>query len=366
MNYFVAASALKIASANAWTRGAYRAATMLKTSPRKANVQEALWCLEGLPDERQCLLDLGTGWAHVLSVFCALLRQDELHAFDTEDLRNWRSFQATVPNIRDQVLSLPLNQTTLDRARRRADLLLKAGDFGEAYQVLGLRYRCSATGYPDYPEGTFDRIMSVGVLEHVDADVFPSAARGWYKILKTGGQFVAQVGLDDHLAFYQGRFGSKRYLRYSERAWRMLIGNSVQYINRLTASQIIGLRKDAGFVIESIETDSSGDTAPDQVHPDYRHQSEADIRAVRLMVRAVSHERTMNNDAAGASGCRRGAAGRFSGAAPTPGASGQAHRNCSVIGPLTRTRLRAGRSGTWVREREIHGRATPWDEHLEP
>jgi hypothetical protein len=66
----------------------------------------------------------------------------------------------------------------------------------------------------------------------------------------------------------------------------MLFGNSVQYINRLTASQIIGLLVDAGFAIDSIETDSSGDTAPDEVHPDYRYQSEADIRAVRLMVRA--------------------------------------------------------------------------------
>jgi hypothetical protein len=100
--------------------------------------------------------------------------------------------------------------------------------------------------------------------------------------LKPGGQFVAQVGLDDHLAFFQGRFGSKRYLRYSERAWRILIGNSVQYINRLTSSQIIGLLTDAGFSIDSIETDSSGDTAPGEVHPDYRNQSEADIRAVRL------------------------------------------------------------------------------------
>lgn len=286
VNYFVAASALKVASANAWTRGAYRAATMLKTGPRKAAVQEALWCLEGLPDERQRLLDLGTGWAHVLCVFCALLRQDELHAFDTEDMRNWRSFLATVPLIRDQVLSLPLDSATRDRAQRRAEQLLKAADFDEAYQIMGLRYHCSASGCPDFPEGTFDRIMSIDVLEHVDGDKFSLAAQTWHRILIPGGQFVAQVGLDDHLAFHQGRFGSKRYLRYSERAWRMLIGNSVQYINRLTASEIIGLLTDAGFSIGSIETDSSGDTAPDEVHPDYRHQSDADIRAVRLMVKA--------------------------------------------------------------------------------
>ena len=287
LNYFIAAGALKVASANTWTRRAYRTATTLKTGPRKAIVQEALWCIEGLPDQPQRLMDLGTGWAHVLCVFCALLRrQDELHAFDTEDMRNWPSFQATLPIIRDQVLSLPLDSAAREHAERRADQLSRAGDFDAAYRAMGLQYHCSASGCPDFPEGTFDRIMSIDVLEHVDADTFPSAVRTWHRILKPGGQFVAQVGLDDHLAFFQGRFGSKRYLRYSERAWRVLIGNSVQYINRLTSSQIIGLLTDAGFSIDSIETDSSGDTAPSDVHPDYRNQSEADIRAVRLMVRA--------------------------------------------------------------------------------
>lgn len=286
MNYFIAAGALKIASANAWTRSAYRTATMLRTGVRKADVQEALWCLEGLPNERQCLLDLGTGWAHVLSVFSCFLRQDELHGFDTEDIRNWRSFLATVPIMRDQVIALPLDSATRDRTERRAEHLLKAADFDEAYPIMGLRYQCDANGVPDFRDGTFDRIMSIDVLEHVDAGKFQAAARTWHRILKPGGRFVAQVGLDDHLAFHQGRFGSKRYLRYSDRAWRILIGNSVQYINRLTASQIIGLLTDAGFAIESIETDSSGDTAPGDVHPDYRYQSEADIRAVRLMLRA--------------------------------------------------------------------------------
>jgi SAM-dependent methyltransferase len=288
VKYFLVASALKIASANAWTRMAYRAATRLKAGPRKAEIQEALWCLDGLPSERRRLLDLGTGWAHVLSVFAYLLRQDdELSAFDVEDLRNWRSFLATVAVIRNQVLALPtLDEQVRDRARHRANLLLNTADFDEAYGIMGLRYQCVASGVPAFQDGTFDRIMSVDVLEHVDAGTFPAAALTWRRLLRPGEQFVAQVGLDDHLAFYQGRFGSKRYMRYSERSWRMLIGNSVQYINRLTASQIIGLLTDAGFVIDAIETDQGGDTAPDQVHPDYRWQSEEDIRAVRLFVKA--------------------------------------------------------------------------------
>ena len=58
------------------------------------------------------------------------------------------------------------------------------------------------------------------------------------------------------------------------------------YINRLTVSEIVALLGNAGFVIDEAETDDSGDTAPEQVHFDYRNQSDADIRAVRLLVKS--------------------------------------------------------------------------------
>lgn len=286
MKYFLAGGALKLVSASRWTRRAYRSAAMLNGRPKKADIGEALWCFEGLPDRRQCLLDLGTGWTHALSVFSALLRQDELHAFDVDDLRNWRSFKPTVNRITEQILALPLDVTAKDRIQRQVRSLLEAPDFDHAYRILGLRYRCSSSGLLDYPDGMFDRIMSLDVLEHVDADLFPAAAREWRRVLRPGGDFVAQVGLDDHLAFFEGRYGSKRYLRYSRRVWNHLLGNSVQYINRLTASEIIAILRNAGFVIDAVETNTSGDTSLEEVHPDYRHQLEADVRAVRLMVRA--------------------------------------------------------------------------------
>lgn len=286
MRYFLTAAALKLASTNTLTRGAYRVATGLRQGPRKAEIEEALWCLDGLPDRSLCILELGTGWVHGLSVFCALLRQDELYGFDVEDLRKWRSFQATVPIIAEKVMAQPLDPATRERARRKSEALSEARDFEEAYRIMRMQYCCSPTGRLDYPDAMFDRIMSVDVLEHVDADMFPSATREWRRMLKPGGQFVAQVGLDDHLAFYQGRAGSKRYLRYGERTWRVMLGNTVQYINRLTASEIIAHLREAGFVIDLVETDSRGDTSPEQVHPDYAWQSEADIRTVRLFVRA--------------------------------------------------------------------------------
>jgi SAM-dependent methyltransferase len=296
MKYFVTAAALKVASASVLTRRIYRALTRLRHGPRNVIPEQALWVLEGLPQSRQRLLDLGTGWAHAYSLYPALMRDDEIHCFDVEDNRDWASFRATLRAVQTEIIEggmltdLPMEA----RARQRCDDALEAEDFDAAYKILAMTYQCTGSVTPNYPADHFDLIFSIDVLEHVNAAAFPSAAATWCRILKPGGRFVSQVGIDDHLAFYQGKFGSKRYLRYSRRTWEWLLGNEVQYINRLTASEIVNILAAAGLVIDEVKTDASGDTEPEQVHPDYRGQSDDDIRAVRLLVKA--HKRAGSSE----------------------------------------------------------------------
>jgi hypothetical protein len=66
---------------------------------------------------------------------------------------------------------------------------------------------------------------------------------------------------------YQGKVGSKRYLRYSHRSWDWLLGNEVQYINRLTASEIVTILTNTDLVDDEVETDASGDADPDRFVP---------------------------------------------------------------------------------------------------
>jgi SAM-dependent methyltransferase len=285
MNYFVTAAALKIASANALTRSAYHVVTRLRSGARPVFLDRAVWLLDELPDQDARLLDLGTGWVHAYSLYPLLLRDDEVNCFDVSDNRHFKSFVRTVAVVLDQIRQMTLEPAVLDRATRRAAVLLNAKDFEEAYRAVRISYQTAPSGIPNYPDNYFDRIYSIDVLEHVDSKTFPPAAAAWYRIMKPGGRFLAQVGIDDHLAFYQGQVGSKRYLQYSHRSWDWLLGNDVQYINRLTASEIVGLLVQAGFAIDEVQTHSS-DMSRADVHPDYRAQSEDDIRAVRLFVKA--------------------------------------------------------------------------------
>jgi SAM-dependent methyltransferase len=285
MNYMVAAAALKLASANPLTRNTYRALGQLKTGPRPVYHEQAVWLLDALPEKESRLLDLGTGWVHAYSLYPALLRDDDIHCFDVSDNRKFKSFVRTVPVVLDQVRQLALEPAILDRAAQRAAALAGTKNFDEAYKAAGMAYQSSPSGIPNYPVNYFDRIFSIDVLEHVDAKVFLPAAETWYRIMKPGGRFLAQVGIDDHLAHREGKMGSKRYLRYSHRTWEWLLQNDVQYINRLTASQIVALLKDAGFAIDEAQTYVC-DMSRADVHPDYQSQSDDDIRAVRLFVKA--------------------------------------------------------------------------------
>jgi SAM-dependent methyltransferase len=295
MNYFVTAAALKMASANVLTRSTYRTLTRLKSGPKPPQLDRAPWLLAGFPDHACRVLELGTGWVHAYSLYPALLRSDELHCFDSSDNRNFKSFRATVPIIRNQIHDRgfwALDPRALAQADDRSTATAKTRDFDEAYKILGMTYQCRASGIPDYPAESFDVVFSIDVLEHIDAEIFPAAVGAWFRVLKPGGSFLAQVGIDDHLAMYQGKVGSKRYLRYSHRTWERLLGNEVQYVNRLTASEIANMLTNAGLVIDEVKTDASGDTEPEQVHPDYRSQSDDDIRAVRLLVKAHKPSQT--------------------------------------------------------------------------
>ena len=285
MHYFLVAGILKLASSTQVTRSAYRMATRLRTVARPVWHEQAMWLLEDFPPGRCRVLDLGTGWVHGYSLYPALLRNDEIHCFDVSDLRHFGSFRRTVAVVAEQIDQLDVGREILQRAHERADAVQRASDFREAYDILGINYHVAPQGIPDYPEHSFDVVYSVDVLEHIQAGIFRAAAESWYRILKPEGRFLAQVGIDDHLSHYDHAKGTKHYMRYSQRMWDHLLQNDLQYINRLTATQILDALREAGLCLDDVATHDHGLSRSD-AHSDYQWQTEWDMRASRLFVRA--------------------------------------------------------------------------------
>jgi methyltransferase family protein len=288
VNYFATAFALKTFSATPATRRFYRMLANLKGSEKPIIHDRAMWIMNSLPNNTGArYLDLGSGWIGAYGLYPALLRDCEVHCFDVADLRHkLDAFKRAVTTVwRNIEKDTAIPALEKRQANVRACAVAEATSYATCYRALNMHYQARADGMPDYPDKTFDAIYSIDVLEHVDRERFDDCSRVWYNLLKPRGLYLAQVGLDDHTAMYQGEFG-KRYLRYSERMWRSLLGNKVQYINRLTASQIVNVLEAVGF--ETAETTCEAITlGPNDVHPDYRWQSETDRQSIRLIYRAT-------------------------------------------------------------------------------
>ncbi|MEC9345841.1 MAG: methyltransferase domain-containing protein [Pseudomonadota bacterium] len=284
MNYYLAAAALRAFSATAPTRALYRWLGNRKTV-RKLSEDKAGWVLDRIAETQLSasprFLELGTGWMHAYSLWPALLHDAEVCCFDVWDNRSFGALKNAVPQLVDGVQRMARTPEQAERARAKIALLEKATSFDEAYRTLNLHYAIDGAGRLPWPDAHFDVIYSVDVLEHVSGAAFDSACADWFRALRPGGRFVAQVGLDDHLAHYDPSRSKKHYLRHSDRLFRNFLENDVQYINRLPASRILASLEAAGFRLRDTEY-FSVEAATLRVHPDYAAQSEQDARAWRL------------------------------------------------------------------------------------
>jgi len=288
LHYLVAAAALRSFSANKSTKKVYRYLGNRKVK-RPFDFEKAAWVFSRMP---KCsgpsrMLDLGTGWAHRYSLLPALLVPDlEIYCFDVWDNRSLNALKDSIAEVPSTLQRLPaLSELQVTNAQNRVAAVLRAKDFSEAYFALGIRdYQVRPGGVPDFPPDFFDAICSGDVIEHVNREALDAATHSWHRSLKPGGRFVTQVGLDDHVAHYSRSAGPKEYLRYSDSVFRHLLENDVQYVNRLTASEILETFEAHGLRVTEAIREMMDETPP--VHRDYGWQTAEDVRTIRLLITA--------------------------------------------------------------------------------
>ena len=101
-----------------------------------------------------------------------------------------------------------------------------------------------------------DLVYSNSVLEHVPVDVILGLMKEAYRVLKPGGLTLHNIGCNDHYAFFDKSISFVNYLQFDERQWR-LWNNSLQYQNRLRASEFAELAESVGFEVIQRRTHSS-------------------------------------------------------------------------------------------------------------
>ena len=286
LNYYLASAVFHGLSAHPSLKAAYRAIGNKKTE-RPITLGYARWVWEqaskaGCLENGKRILELGTGWTHANSQYVGLLGEAEIDTFDVTDNRSLASLKFQIPHVLRMIEQSPDHtESEKHKARARAQAVAQATALEDVYDILDMGYQVDPEGVPRYADGTFDFIFSMDVLEHVRRERFQDSAKKWMSLLKPGGVFVSQVGLDDHLSHMDRTKHTKHYLQHSKRLGRYLVECDLKYINRLTASEILTMLRHAGFAIEFIDRELC-DMAGVTVHRDYKNQSNEDLATARL------------------------------------------------------------------------------------
>jgi SAM-dependent methyltransferase len=130
-------------------------------------------------------------------------------------------------------------------------IINRAASFAELYREIGLEYVIEPRGSLDqFADQSFDCILSMHVLEHVPTKYVADLVQNMYRTLKPGRYTIHQIGIDDHLAHYDRKSSQKQYLQYSDRTWKALFENEVQYFNRLQMSEWLAAFRNVGFLLQ--------------------------------------------------------------------------------------------------------------------
>jgi len=220
------------------------------------------------------ILELGTGWLHWEALTLRLFYDIEAVLFDVWDNRQLGGLKNYVgqlaPMLND---SFGLSAAELKRAQSLVEEILKVESFVELYKLLGFEYVVENSGsLRQFSDNSIQLVVSGGVLEHVKREALPLLIAETRRILKPGGWAVHSIDTADHLEHYDRTVSPKLYLSFSEKTWKRLCENEVQYINRMQRGEWLELFKANGFELieeEARRVDIAGLNLADRfVHMD--------------------------------------------------------------------------------------------------
>jgi SAM-dependent methyltransferase len=237
------------------------------------------------------IVEIGTGWLHWEATVLALFYDIEATLLDVWDNRQFTAYKAYLRQLQRLIDDgLDVEPARIRRARRLIERLFHADSFAEAYAVTNSRYTVDERGTLETLEtGGFDFVVSVVVLEHVERGVLHEFMQNMSRALKPGGRAYHAIDIGDHLSNFDPTAHQKQYLSYSDRTWRLVFENRVQYFNRLQRSEWLALFESAGLRLTAVE---DGFTSVDrlQIAPEFRRFSDDDLRCVTLQVVAEKPE----------------------------------------------------------------------------
>lgn len=244
----------------------------------------------GRPLPESTVVELGTGTFPLFAVLLALSGAREVVTFDIVPLATNRDIGKTLAAVAEKRggIERHLSLARPDRLERIPELAQKVSggklSGREALAELGVRYRVQDATDTGLEAESVDLITSNDVLEHIPERTLAFLYREFVRITRPDGVMSHFINMGDHYAAADPSIGSFNFYRYSEGYWRVF-NNSLQYQNRLRASDHAGLLNDAGWkIVDSEATDASLNDLPalNRIDPEFRRRSTGDLIALHV------------------------------------------------------------------------------------
>jgi SAM-dependent methyltransferase len=198
----------------------------------------------GVGPAEACFYEFGAGWDLAIPLAYAMLGVGRQVLVDIRP-------SARLELVNDSIASFD---------RLRAELEAEAGRelrplggpvlaLKELEPRFGIRYLapCDArdTGLP---AGSIELVTSTDTCEHIPEADLAAIFRECRRLLRPGGVFSCRIDLQDHYAYFDPGLSRYNFLRFSDRAWR-LVNSPLHYQNRLRSPDYMRLVREAGFEI---------------------------------------------------------------------------------------------------------------------
>jgi SAM-dependent methyltransferase len=166
------------------------------------------------------------------------------------------------PNVRLELVNATLASLARQREALAAEADMELRDLGppdlrgldELEERFGIAYLAPrdarATGLP---AASVDFVSSTNTLEHVPARDIAPILRECARLLRPDGVMSFRIDMQDHASYSDPRVSVYHFLRFSDRAWRLLTSD-LGYQNRLRLPDYRRLFREAGLetLVESV------------------------------------------------------------------------------------------------------------------
>jgi Methyltransferase domain len=195
-------------------------------------------------------VEIGTGWYPTLPICFNLIGVERVITYDTvRHMDEALTFHMLAELERHLDSIAEASGISSDEVRDRYRTLLQAKGIDSLLKLAQIEYYAPTDArVTSLVSNSVDLVFSNSVMQQVPKDVIRGLMNESMRILRPGALALHNVGCSDQYAFVDRGISFVNYLQYSEPKWRKW-NNSLQYQNRLRASEFLDLAGDAGLEV---------------------------------------------------------------------------------------------------------------------